>query len=633
MRKAMKGAIILVALLPLSSVSLVFSRSSFSRERVQMQAQVGIYCTTLRDGTQGEGISVSCEDKLRIARRVSEFGIDWIEAGWPGSNPKDQEFFARAKRGELDETTQSKLVAFGSTRRKGLPDPSKDQQLLALVESGCSTVCIVCKASAWQTAKILGASLEENLDMISSSVEWLCKQGMNVHVDLEHYFDGTNNDSYGLDCALVAANAGAEAIILCDTNGGTLPWIIEEKTRLVLEALPSHVQVGIHAHNDAGLAVANSLAAVRGGATIVQGTINGVGERCGNADLCSILPALELKKDVLINQDISTNCQLDHLTDLSRFVDETLNLAHEDSRPYVGASAFAHKGGLHVSAVAKDSRAYEHIEPELVGNAQRVLVSELSGRANIWSALERSGLHDTSNLNSTEAWRVRALEILRDVKALEALGYSFEGAEASVHLLLLHASPGFCPPFKVIDYAIQIADSDLAATPARCLAGDSDHQTARATVKLALAGQQPHLDVAEGRGPVDALAGAFKKALRSTFATVDNIAIADYKVRILDPKSASRAATRVHILFKDIATGKTWTTVGVDRNIISASANALVDGLEYGIIEHADFCYLCDIDDFMPLPQVTTNYLSSSSSPNNEEKSISNGVVAPITAR
>jgi len=576
-----------------------------------MAPRIEIYDTTLRDGTQGEGVSVSCDDKLRVAKRLADFGVDWIEAGWPGSNPKDAEFFRRAQT-ELDECARAKLAAFGSTRRKGLRNPGDDPQLRALVESGCGLACIVCKSSAWQTEAILGASLEENVAMIESSVRWLTEEGgLRVYVDMEHFFDGFLNDDnksdYGWRCVEAAQRGGAEGVVLCDTNGGATPWDVEKYTRMAVERYSS-LKIGIHAHNDGGLAVANSLAALRAGASVAQGTVNGVGERCGNADLCAIIPALKLK-DVCASSLAPASIDLARLTEVSRFVDETLNRNHDPSRPYVGASAFAHKGGLHVSAIAKDRRAYEHVDPAAVGNSQRVLVSELSGRANIWSAIERSGLTGNGEDSSTalQEWKERAQAILARVKTLESLGYSFEGADASVHLMLLHASPGYCLPFRVHDYSVSIADADLASTPTRAFTDDvfsdavdvsSSQETAnsRATVKVAFPGQTPTLQVAEGNGPVDALAGALQRALRTTYPTVGRIAIADYKVRILDPVSASRAATRVVIDFKDTTTGHTWTAVGVDRNVISASANALVDGFEFAVIEHADFCVLCDDD-------------------------------------
>ncbi|KAJ8604686.1 hypothetical protein CTAYLR_006538 [Chrysophaeum taylorii] len=565
-----------------------------ARKKV-VSGRIEVYDTTLRDGTQGEGVSVSCEDKLAYARQASKFGVDYIEAGWPGSNPKDAEFFRRS--GELDPETRRKLVAFGSTRRKGVAEAGSDPQLAALVRSGCQTVCIVCKSSAWQTEAILGTSLEENLEMISSSVGWLAERGVRVHVDLEHFFDGYKaSEAYAVACCRAAVEAGAEALVLCDTNGGALPWEIEAATSATTATFPS-VKVGIHAHNDAGLAVANSLAACRAGAKIVQCTTNGVGERCGNADLCAIVATLQLKD---VGGAAPPECELRDLTRFSRFVDETLNRAHADAAPYVGASAFAHKGGLHVSAVSRDPRAYEHVDPSLVGNAQRVLVSELSGRANIWTAIENAGLVGSSGRNDVRSWRDRSRAILDRVKKLEALGYSFEGAPASVHLMLLHASPGYCLPFAVADYSVTTSDYDLDSSGRALRKSEklaASENTARATVKVVLAGKDPTLDVAEGNGPVDALFFALQRALEPTYPTVANVRIADYKVRILDPVSASRAATRVMITFKDLNTAAVWTTVAVDRNVISASANALVDGFEFAVIEHADFCVLCDDDD------------------------------------
>lgn len=563
-------------------------------------AKIEIYDTTLRDGTQGEGVSVSCDDKLAIAKQASAFGVDYIEAGWPGSNPKDMEFFDRSVE-ELDESTRGKLVAFGSTRRKGVSDPAEDGQLQALVASGCSRVCIVCKASAWQTEKILGASLDENLEMISSSVAWLKARGLGVHVDLEHFFDGFRDDDgeYGLLCCDAAAKAGAEALVLCDTNGGAMPWEIEDATSRVVERFEERkVRVGIHVHNDAGLATANSLAACRAGATVVQGTVNGVGERCGNADLCAIVATLQLKSEKRTGLG-STNCNVEDLTALSRFVDETLNRNHDEAAPYVGSSAFAHKGGLHVSAVAKDSRAYEHVEPSSVGNTQRVLVSELSGRANIWTAIEKAGL--VAGGEDEGPWRKRSQAILQRVKRLESMGYSFEGAAASVHLMLLHVSPGYCMPFTVSDYSVTTSDVEIDS-PSRAhhthsSPAETRSPTARATVKVSLAGRSPTLDVAEGSGPVEAIFFALQRALQPVYPTVQDLKIVDYKVRILDPVSASRAATRVMISFKDHNSGASFTTVAVDRNIISASASALVDGFEYSVIEHAEFCVLCDDED------------------------------------
>ena len=348
--------------------------------------RIFVYDTTLRDGTQGEAVSCSVDDKLKIAAKLAAFGVDYLECGWPGSNPKDAEFFARAQS-ELSQEAKQKLVAFGSTRSKRSATADQDPQLRALVESGAPTACIVCKASSWQTTDILGASREDNLDMISSSVEFLRQEGLKVHVDLEHFYDGflggraaDGDEDYSLECARVAVKAGAEAVVLCDTNGGHLPWDVERATAAVVDAVPSEVVVGVHAHDDSGVAVANSLAAVRGGACLVQGTANGVGERTGNANLNAIIGALALKGSQICKEGIDVACadNLHLLADSARFVDETLNLIPRKSQPYVGASAFAHKGGLHVSALAKDAAAYEHVDPARVGNEQRVLVSELS---------------------------------------------------------------------------------------------------------------------------------------------------------------------------------------------------------------------------------------------------------------
>lgn len=617
----MRGAAVLVA--------LVASCGALAPGR-----RVQIYDTTLRDGTQGEGITCSVDDKLKIAARLASFGVDYVEAGWPGSNPKDAEFFARA-RDELDADARSRLVAFGSTRSRRSSSAEDDAQLAKLVEAGVGTACIVCKASAWQTTEILGATTADNLDLISSSVAFLVEKGVRVHVDMEHYYDGAlgtavhGSDGYGLECCRAAVDAGAECVVLCDTNGGRLPWEIDAATRAVVDAVGPGVAVGVHVHDDGGLAVGNSLAAVAAGAAVVQGTINGVGERTGNANLCTIIATLALKARRFPGGAVAPPAcasNVGDLTGLSRFVDETLNRGADSAAAYVGSSAFAHKGGLHVSAVAKHSEAYEHVPPGAVGNEQRVLVSELSGRANILSALATSGLvvEDGCELEeapeeacdaegaplSSARWRERAAAILKRVKSLENLGYSFEGAEASVHLMLLHASPGYCQPFSVLDYSVTCADVDLdsasrVAAKARAPGPRSSTDarplpkppTARATVKVRVAGGATRLDVAEGPGPVNALACALVASLADEFPSLLAVSLVDYKVRILDFESATKAAARVECSFRDGRTGATWTTVSVDRNIISASANAMVDGLEFGVIEHGDSCALCDVDD------------------------------------
>ena len=396
-----------------------------------------------KDGTQGESVSVSCDDKLKIANKLSTtLNADFIEAGWPGSNPKDAEFFSRAQT-ELDPLAKSRLVAFGSTRRKGIK-AEDDPQIQALVDSGAPTVCIVAKSHLWQVTDIIRASPEENLDMITDSVSYLTSLGIRTFVDLEHFFDGYKHDAaYALQCCEAAASAGAKCLVLCDTNGGSMPWQIEEMTRVVVEQFPD-VTVGMHAHNDCGMAVANSVTAARAGAGLVQGTVNGIGERTGNADLCSIVPSLGLH----VGSKMTCLDNLPNMTSVSRFVDETLNRQPVSSAPFVGASAFAHKGGLHVAAMERSPLSYQHIDPAQVGNEKRILISELSGRQNIMGKIKEVGDDVDGDDVST-----RATAILNRVKQLESFGYTFEGAEASVDLMILHGNENYCPPFQVLDYS------------------------------------------------------------------------------------------------------------------------------------------------------------------------------------
>ena len=409
-----------------------------------------IYDTTLRDGTQGESVSASCDDKLKITHRLNAFQVDFIEAGWPGSNPKDAEFFDRAKR-ELSPEIRSRLVAFGSTRRKGI-HVQDDPQIQALLDSEAPTVCIVAKAHVWQVTDILRATPEENLEMIRDSVSYLSQQGRRVFVDLEHFYDGHKYDSdYALNCCEAAADAGAKCLVLCDTNGGSMPWEVEAVTRKVVQYFDEFITVGVHTHNDCGMAVANSLSAIKAGAGMVQGTINGIGERTGNADLCSIVPSLALHMD----SHVHCRPQLSNISTLSRFVDEILNRTPNHAAPYVGTSAFAHKGGLHVAALERSPMSYQHVDPSEVGNEKRVLISELSGRQNIMGKLKDAGVIDQDDANT------RATAILNRVKRLESKGYTFEGAEASVHLMILHATTGYCPPFRVLDYSAQVYDAHI----------------------------------------------------------------------------------------------------------------------------------------------------------------------------
>ena len=616
------------------------SSPSSSSSRSMKSTTAIIYDTTLRDGTQMESISVSCDDKLKITNRLADFGMDYIEAGWPGSNPKDEEYFRRAHT-ELDVSTFDRLVAFGSTRRKNVA-AREDGQLRALLDSRARTICIVAKAHLWQVTDILRADPDENINMIYDSVSYLVSQGRTVMVDLEHYFDGYNfNAEYATKCCQAAVDGGASVLVLCDTNGGSMPWNIEHVCTETLtkfantaasssssSSSSSSITIptfGIHCHNDCGLAVANTLTAVKAGVSVVQGTINGIGERTGNADLCSIIPSLALHCDI---RTMTCKSNLEHMTSLSKFVDETLNRTPNRASPYVGASAFAHKGGLHVSAIERSPDSYQHVDPSLVGNRLRVLISELSGRQNILGLMRTLMDLDTtdgdggggSDITTTATattddkdMNERALVILDRVKRLESMGYTFEGADASVELMILHSTRGYCPPFQVLDYTAQVYDTDvdsasrvMSKMERRAKGGDlatmMPSSLARATIKVRVldggdggGSSLPYLDrleVSEGDGPVDALANALKKALVPSHPQLSNLQLIDYKVRILDPEAATRAATRVMIEFNDVVTGSKWTTVSVDRNIISASLNALVDGFEYALRASVPLCVL-----------------------------------------
>jgi 2-isopropylmalate synthase len=561
---------------------------------------VVIFDTTLRDGTQGEAISASCEDKLKIAKRLGAFEVDYIEAGWPGSNPKDAEFFRRAQTELNDDSVRSKLVAFGSTRRKNVA-VQDDPQIQALVDSNVPTICMVAKAHPWQVTEILRATPEQNLEMIRDSVGYLVGLGKTVLVDLEHFFDGYAADQeYAIQCCEAAADAGASCLVMCDTNGGSMPWQVEATTKHMVEHFAPFCTIGIHCHNDCGMAVANSICAANAGAGLVQGTINGIGERTGNADLCSIIPSLALH----VESELTCKPKLSELTQLSRFVDEILNRSPHNASPFVGTSAFAHKGGLHVAAMERNPLSYQHIEPNLVGNEMRVLISELSGRQNIMGKMEEIF---GKNIDPSQQ-SARSLAILNRVKELEHQGYTFEGAEASVHLMILHSTKGYCPPFQVLDYSAQVTDhnidsaSRVVATRDNLKEAASGSSTARATIKVRTVAEndngelayQDNLQVSDGAGPVDALAQALLKALLPYNSYLASVELVDYKVRILDPASATEAATRVMIEFRDSETEQQWTTVSVDRNVISASLNALVDGFEYALIENAQHCMLCD---------------------------------------
>jgi 2-isopropylmalate synthase len=510
-----------------------------------------LYDTTLRDGSQREGVSFSVEDKLKITGKLDKLGIHYIEGGWPGSNPKDAEYFKRVQNLHLQNST---ITAFGSTRRAKV-GPEDDANLQALLAAETPAVALVGKSWDLHVSHVLETSLDENLRMIGESVGLLKTHGREVIYDAEHFFDGFKaNPDYALSTLRAAQDAGADWLVLCDTNGGSLPWEVEEATRRVRASLTTHL--GIHVHEDSGCAVANTLAAVRAGCTQVQGTINGYGERVGNANLCTIIPNLRLKMGL----DCLDDGGLASLTELSHFISEIANLAHDSHLPYVGASAFAHKGGIHVSALMKVVESYQHIDPALVGNERRVLVSELAGRSNIIYKAQQFGL----NPDGEEVKRA-----LARIKELENQGFYFEGAEGSVELLLRRAQPGYRPPFELIDFMVVVEHRHGRGL------------LAEATVKVRIGEQIVHT-AAEGNGPVNALDNALRKALLPHYPQLATVQLTDYKVRILDSDAATAANTRVMI---DTSNGhKTWSTVGSSTNIIQASWQALVDSLEYGII-------------------------------------------------
>ena len=517
-----------------------------------MNDGVAIYDTTLRDGSQREGISFSVADKLHITRLLDELGVAYIEGGWPGSNPKDVAYFDQVREFDL---RHSKIAAFGSTRRKGI-NPEDDGNLRALVDAGTPVVTVVGKTSMLHVTDVLQTTGPENLNMIRDSLAYLKSLGKEVIYDAEHFFDGAKLDmEYGFDTLAAAAEGGADVIVLCDTNGGSMPWEIADFVFRARELFPD-IPFGIHTHNDSEVAVANSLAAVRAGATHVQGTVNGYGERCGNANLCSIIPDLILKMNMPC---LARHGNLGALTTLSRAVAEIANLAPDTHLPYVGKSAFAHKGGIHVAAMRRNVDSYQHIDPLRVGNQTRVLVSDLSGRGNLLSKAEELGL-DVS--------KAEAVTVLNEIKELENAGFVFEGAEASVAVRLHRAGPGYEPLFELLDFTVIVEDRRGRG------------QLAEAMVKLAVDDDVVHT-AAEGNGPVNALDLALRKALLPQYPALRDIQLVDYKVRILDSENATGAMTRVLI---DSFNGKRrWSTVGAGTDIICASWLALVDSVEYGL--------------------------------------------------
>ncbi len=513
--------------------------------------KIQIYDTTLRDGTQSEGFTLSANDKIRVAQRLDDFGVAFIEGGWPGSNPKDVEFFERAR----DMQWKNALIAaFGSTCRvKG--GPEDDANIKALLNSHTPVCTIFGKTWTLHVREVLQTTNEDNLRIIEQSVAYLKANGKRVIYDAEHFFDGYKADSaYALETLRAAIRGGAETVVLCDTNGGTLPWEVEQIIR-DLKPVLAH-PFGIHAHNDGEAAVINSLTAVREGAIQVQGTINGVGERCGNVNLISVMANLELK----MGASCLPEGKLAHLYELSHFVAEVANLTPDEHLPFVGKSAFAHKGGVHVAAMRRSAQSYQHVNPALVGNKMRVVVSDLSGRGNMLSKAEEHGV---------EVEGEEVVSVLNEVKELEARGFSFEAAEASVTMMLKRQEYGYKAPFELVDFFVNV-----------------EHRQGRgifaeAMVKVRVQGELLHT-AAEGNGPVNALDNALRKALMGYYPQIANFHLSDYKVRILDSDHGTEAITRVLIDTRNSASR--WSTVGASANIIEASWRALADSVEYGLM-------------------------------------------------
>lgn len=517
-------------------------------------SKVKIYDTTLRDGSQGEGISYSVMDKIRIAEELDKLGVHYIEGGWPGSNPKDMEFFLKMSKKRLKN---AQLTAFSMTRRSQIK-ASQDKNLKALIRSKAKIITIVGKTWDLHVRDVLKVSLEENLNMIKDTVSFLAANGLTVFYDAEHFFDALKaNQEYSLKCLAAALDAGARAVVLCDTNGGTLT---SETARVIRELRPRiKVGLGIHCHNDADLAVANSLAAVEAGADMVQGTINGYGERCGNADLIPIIANLKLKMGI----DCISGDKIKELTRIAHFVSEISNMKQRDDQPYAGASAFAHKGGMHINAVMKNPETYEHIRPEAVGNRRRMLVSELGGKTGILIRAKDLSL----DLSKDDP---KAKRILKLIQKLEYEGYHFEAAEASFELLMKRAMKKYKKFFELEGFRVVIEKQS------------NKKITSEAIIKLKIKGTKEHT-AAEGDGPVNALDNALRKALKEFYPTLSRMHLSDFKVRVLDEKAGTAAKVRVLIQSQDEK--DTWDTIGVSENIIEASWQALMDSVEYKLLK------------------------------------------------
>ncbi|MFO7446142.1 MAG: citramalate synthase [Ignavibacteriaceae bacterium] len=520
-----------------------------------MSVKIELFDTTLRDGTQGEGINLSVQDKLIITQRLDDFGIDIIEGGWPGSNPKDEEFFRKAQQLNLKH---AQVCAFGSTARS-INQIKQDVNLNALLKAETNVVSIFGKTWKLHSEIGLGLSASENEELIFKSVQYLKEEGRRVIYDCEHFFDGYKDDkSFALKMLKAAEAGGASVLVLCDTNGGTMPHEVYD---IVTELKPQFsIPIGIHTHNDSELGVANSLAALGAGAVHVQGTINGVGERCGNANLCAIIPNIILK----LKQETKHQVKLDHLTSLSHFVFEVMNLVPNTRAAFVGKSAFAHKGGIHVSAVLKDSRMYEHIMPELVGNKQRVLVSDLSGQSNIRYKAKELGIDISDDKELSK-------KVVNHIKSLEYGGFQFDGAEASFELLLRAETNEFSPYFRVLYSKVNVTYDDKG------------HSNSEAVLKIEVDGEIEHT-ASDGYGPVNALDNALRKALLRFYPEIALLKLVDYKVRVLDEKEGTGAKVRVMIESSDGT--ESWSTVGVSENIIEASFQALSDSVNYKLFKY-----------------------------------------------
>jgi 2-isopropylmalate synthase len=517
-------------------------------------ARISIYDSTLRDGAQAQGISYSVEDKLKIVERLDALGVGYIEAGNPGSNPKDLEFFARAATLRL---ANARIIAFGATRKVGI-DAGEDANLRSLLKAGTSAIAIFGKSWDYQVLEILRTTLDENLAMIGDTIRYLKQHGKEVVFDAEHFFDGYKaNAEYALQTLAAAVDAGADTICLCDTNGGSFPHEIFDMTSTVCQRFPK-VAVGIHCHNDSDMAVANSIRAVQAGATQVQGTINGLGERCGNANLCSIIPNLQLK----LGLECIPDAAMRHLTSVARSVSEIANMPPNDKAPYVGSHAFAHKGGMHIDAVVKNPISYEHVNPDQVGNTRRVLMSEVAGRSTLMARI--NAIDASIGKESPETVR-----IVEKLKELEHEGYQFEAAESSFELVVRKMLGRYTPFFELVEFKVIVNEP--------CI----NEVNSSVIIKVRV-GDQEVLTVAEGDGPVNALDRAARKALERLYPAIGEIRLTDYKVRVLDSDKAS--AAKVRVLVESTDGRESWTTIGVSTDIINASWQALVDAMEYKLM-------------------------------------------------